>query len=216
LRHVDIDNKLGAQIVGGISGKLVAGFQWLQLDRALNVLTFAATVQNHVMLSNNIAETLFGAFENVLKIIGFKGDDGQPFKLSYSIEALVKGIVGAEDYAVISSAWAKANRIYQASTNVLNAFQNISSTILSGLELVAGQTGKIGNALRKSGEVLETAYGWMNPQPKINRVTQTLENLNQGASTIQQITQAPLDVIEAVTGLQTANTEFVKALRGCL
>jgi hypothetical protein len=53
----------------------------------------------------------------------------------------------------------------------------------------------------------------MNPQPKINRVTQTLENLNQGASTIQQITQAPLDVIEAVTGLQTANTEFVKALK---
>jgi len=77
------------------------------------------------------------------------------------------------------------------------------------LELVAGQTGKIGNALRKSGEVLETAYGWMNPQPKINRVTQTLENLNQGASTIQQITQVPLDTIEAITGLQTANTEFV-------
>ncbi len=210
-----IDNKLGNQITGGISGKLVDGFKWLQLDRALGLLTFAATVQNHLMLSNDIGQTLIGAFTNVLTLIGLKDDKGKAFDvgsvINSTVENFVKGIVGAENYTTISSAWAKANRIYQATTNVLNAFQNISSTILSGIELVAGQTGKIGNALRKSGEVLETAYGWMNPQPKINRITQTLEGLNQGASTIQQITQAPIDVIEAVTGLQTANTELVKA-----
>jgi hypothetical protein len=210
-----MDNKLGKQITGGISGKLVDGFKWLQLDRVLGVLTFAATIQNHLMLSNDIGQTLIGAFTNVLTLIGLKDDKGEAFDvgsvINSTVENFVKGIVGAENYTTISQAWAKANRIYQATTNVLNAFQNISSTILSGIELVAGQTGKIGNALRKSGEVLETAYGWMNPQPKINRITQTLEGLNQGASTIQQITQAPLDVIEAVTGLQTANTELVKA-----
>jgi hypothetical protein len=212
-----MDNKLGNQITGGISGKLVDGFKWLQLDRALGLLTFAATVQNHLMLSNNIGQTLIGAFTNVLTLVGLKDEKGEAFDvgsvINSTVENLVKGIVGADNYANISEAWAKANRIYQATTNVLNAFQNISSTILSGIELVAGQTGKIGNALRKSGEVLETAYGWMNPQPKINRVTQTLENLQQGASTIQQVTQAPLDVINAVTELQTANTEFVKALK---
>ncbi len=67
------------------------------------------------------------------------------------------------------------------------------------MELIGSYTGKIGNALKKSGEVLDTAYGWMNPQPKFNRISQTLENLQQGASTIQQVTQAPLDVINAVT-----------------
>lgn len=212
-----IDNKLGKQITGGISGKLVDGFKWLQLDRALSVLTFAATIQNHLMLSRDIGQTLLGAFSNVLSLIGLKDDAGNPFDLgsiiNSSIESLVKGIVGAENYATISEAWAKANRIYQATTNVLNSFQNLSSTILSGMELIGSYTGKIGNALKKSGEVIDNAYGWMNPQPKFNRISQTLENLQQGASTIQQVTQAPLDVIQAVTGLQEANTEFVKALK---
>uniref|UniRef100_UPI0039C6F642 hypothetical protein n=1 Tax=Nostoc sp. CCY0012 TaxID=1056123 RepID=UPI0039C6F642 len=52
-----INTKLGGQIVGGISGKLVDGFKWLHLDRVLNVLTFAATVHNAVQLSNDIGQT---------------------------------------------------------------------------------------------------------------------------------------------------------------
>ena len=212
-----INIKLGEQLTGGIAGKLVNGFKWLQLDRALAVLTFAATVQNHLMLSRDIGTTLLGAFSNVLSLIGLKDDNGQAFDLgsviNSSIENIIKGIVGAENYATLSEAWAKANRIYQATTNVINSFQNISNTILSGMELIGSYTGKIGNALKKSGEVLETAYGWMNPQPKFNRVTQTLQNLQNGASTIQQVTQAPLDVINAVTELQNANTELVKAIK---
>ncbi|GJD16361.1 hypothetical protein RIVM261_013170 [Rivularia sp. IAM M-261] len=212
-----INTKLGEQLTGGIAGKLVNGFKWLQLDRALSVLTFAATVQNHLMLSREIGTTLLGAFSNVLSLIGLKDDSGQAFDLgsiiNSSIENLIKGIVGAENYAALSETWAKANRIYQATTNVLNSFQSLTSTILTGMELIGSYTGKIGNALKKSGEVLETAYGWMNPQPKFNRVTQTLENLQQGASTIQQVTQAPLDVINAVTELQNANTELIKAIK---
>lgn len=212
-----IDNKLGNQITGGISGKLVNGFKWLQLDRALGVLTFAATIQNHVMLSRDIGTTLLGAFSNVLTLIGLKDDKGEAFDLgsiiNYSIESLVKGIVGAENYATISEAWAKANRIYQATTNVLNSFQSLSSAILTGLEMTAGKVGKIGNALRKSGEVLESAYGWMNPQPKFNRISETLEKLQAGASTIQQVTQAPLDIINATTELTNATTELTKAIK---
>jgi hypothetical protein len=212
-----IDNKLGAQIPGGISDKLVKGFKWLKLDRALSILTFAATVQNHVMLSNSIGTTLLGAFSNILSLIGLKDDQGQGYDvgsvINSSIESFVKSIVGAENYATISETWAKANRIYQATTNVLNAFQGLSSTILSGMELIAGNNSKIGNALKKAGTVLDNAYGWMNPQPKFNRVTQTLEKFQAGASTIQMVTQAPLDIINAITELQNTNTELVKALK---
>ncbi len=84
---------------------------------------------------------------------------------------------------------------------------------MNGLEITAGRIGKIGNALRKAGEVSENAYAWMNPQPKFNRVTQFLENLQNGASTIQMVTQAPLDIINAVTETTNASTEFVKALK---
>jgi outer membrane protein TolC len=53
----------------------------------------------------------------------------------------------------------------------------------------------------------------MNPQPKFNRITQTLENLQQGASTIQMVTQAPLDIINATTELTTATTELTNAIK---
>ncbi|MBD2569694.1 hypothetical protein [Anabaena lutea] len=209
-----IDNKLGAQIVGGIGGKLVDGFKWLQLDRVLNVLTFAATVQNHLMLSNDIGQTLLGAFNNILQLIGIKDDKGQAVNvgeiIGNTIENIIKGIVGTENYATLSLAWSKANRIYQASTNILNSFQGLASSILNGLELVAGQNGKIGNALRKAGQVLDDAYGWMNPQPKINRITNFLEGLQQGASTIQQVTQVPLDIISQTTELTNSTTELLK------
>jgi hypothetical protein len=61
--------------------------------------------------------------------------------------------------------------------------------------------------------VLENAYGWMNPQPKFNRVTQTLENFQQVASTVQMVTQVPLDFVNATTELTTSATEFVKAVK---
>lgn len=212
-----IDNKLGAQLPGGLAGKLTRFTQWLQLDRALNVLIFAATVHNAFMLSNDIGQTLIGALNNILQLIGLKDDDGKSFDIgsiiSNTVENFIKSIVGDDNYQSITTAWAKANRIYQATVNVLNNFQGLASTILSGLEMTLGKIAKIGNALRKSGEVLESAYGWMNPQPKLNRVTQTLESLQNGASTIQMVTQAPLDIINATTELTNSTIELTKAIK---
>ena len=209
--------RLGNQLPGGIGGKLSRFADWMHLDRVLNVMILGATVHNAVMLSNDIGQTFVGIINNVLQLVGLKKEDGSTFDIgsviSSSIENLIKGAIGAENYASLTTGWAKANRIYQATTNILNSFQGLTSTVLSGVELVAGQTGKIGNALRASGEVIDSAYQWMNPQPKINRVTNFLEKLQNGASTIQQVTQVPLDTINAITELQTANTEFIKAIK---
>jgi hypothetical protein len=214
---VEILSRLGDKIPGGLSGKLVDGFKWLHLDRVLNILTFIATVQNHLMLSNDIGQTLIGAINNGLQLIGLKDDKNQPINvgqiISGTIENLIKGIVGTENYATLSTQWAKANRIYQATTNVLNSFLSLSQTILQASEMIAAYTGKIGNALKKGGVVLENAYGWMNPQPRFNRVTQTLESLQNGASTIQMVTQAPLDIVNATTEFNNSATEFVKAVK---
>lgn len=200
-----------------ISTKLGKLASWLKLDRALNILTFAATVHNAAMLSNDIAQTLVGALTNVLTLILPKDDSGNPFNINEAIgstvENAVKGVIGTENYTNLANTWTKANRIYQASTNILNSFMNLSQTILQASELIAAYTGKIGNALKKAGVVLESAYGWMNPQPKFNRVSQTLENFQQTASTIQMVTQTPLDVINATTELTNASTEFTKAIK---
>ena len=65
----EILNRLGAQIPGGIGGKLERFSKWLHLDRALNLMIFAATVHNALMLSNDIGQTLLGAINNVLQLI---------------------------------------------------------------------------------------------------------------------------------------------------
>ncbi|MEH2309341.1 hypothetical protein [Nostoc sp.] len=209
--------RLGDQLPGGIGGKLSRFAEWMHLDRVLNMMILGATIHNALMLSNDIGQTFIGIINNVLQLIGLKKEDGSAFDIgsviSSSIENLIKGAIGAENYTSLTTAWAKANRIYQASVNILNTFQGLSSAILTGLEMTAGKVAKIGNALRKSGEVLETAYGWMNPQPKFNRVTQFLENLQNGASTIQMVTQAPLDVINATTELTNATTELTNAIK---
>lgn len=209
--------RLGDQLPGGLSGKLQRFSKWLHLDRALNMMIWATTIHNALMLSSDIGQTLLGAISNVLQLFGLRDSEGQAFDLgsiiSSSIENLIKGIIGADNYTQLRETWAKANRIYQATINIFNSVQGLLSTILNALEITAGRVGKIGNALRRSGEVLDNAYGWMNPQPKFNRVTQFLETLQNGASTIQMVTQAPLDVINAVTETTNASTEFVNALK---
>jgi hypothetical protein len=212
-----INDKLGDKIPGGIGGKLVDGFKWLQLDRLLNILTFAATVHNAMMLSNDIGQTFLGIISNALQLIGIKDDKGNAYDIggviNSTVENLVKGIIGAENYTELSAAWQKANRVYQATTNILNSFQGLAQSILQANELIGAYTGRIGNALKKAGAVLESAYPWMNPEPKFNRVTQGLEALQQTASTIQQVTQIPLDIVSQTTELTNAATEFTKAIK---
>ncbi|WP_373525092.1 hypothetical protein [Nostoc sp.] len=212
-----INNKLGNQLPGGIGGKLSRFADWMHLDRVLNILIFGATIHNGLMLSSDIGQTFIGIINNVLTTIGLKKEDGSGFDIgsvvSGTVENLVKGVVGAENYTNLTTAWAKANRIYQATTNIFNALQGLSSTILTGLEMTMGKVGKVANALRKSGEVLENAYGWMNPQPKLNRITQGLESLQATASTVLAVTQVPLDVIASITELTNASTELTKAMK---
>jgi hypothetical protein len=213
-----INAKLGPQLPGGIATKLVNGFKWLQLDRALNLLTFTATIHNALMLSNDIGQTLLGVLNNVLQVIGLKDDSGQPFDIgsiiNSTVENFVKSIVGAENYAAISTAWQMANRIYQSTTNVLNQLMNVNAVITNALEIIGGYTGKIGNALRIWGIAGEKAYSWMNPQPNFdNKWITQLQKLQEGANTVAMVAQIPVDTVNAISELNNSTTELVKAIK---
>lgn len=212
-----IDRKLGAQVPGGLGGAFTRLFTFLKVDRILNLLTAATTIHNAAMLSNNIGVTLGQAIGNIFALIGIKDESGNPFDVGQiingTVENLMKAVIGEANYTAFSITWAKANRIYQASINALNSLQNLTNSVLNGLEVTAGRVGKIGNALIKSREVLENSYPVMNENPKFNGLLGVLERYDNAANTIVQVTQAPLEIIQATTDLQQANTELVKALK---
>jgi uncharacterized coiled-coil protein SlyX len=231
-----VNEKLGPQIPGGISGRLGKVFNgvskmWsmLQIDRALNILSWIGIVHNALMLSNNIGSTLFGAIDTWLDAFGFKftkmDDDGNPEEVdsqeligSYTL-AFMNQIFGAENVARLTLAWQKANRIYQAASNMLNAVQTMMDAARSIAEDTAGKIGKIGNALINAGTVAENAYGRMQEkvtgrsvrQGKFDRFLQGLEGTENVLSSLEQIGSNVVEFQEGMVELQEARTEFEKA-----
>jgi hypothetical protein len=158
---------------------------------------------------------LIATLGNALSIIGIKDGDevAQNFStvIGNSIENIVKGLVGNDNYTALSETWAKANRIYQSAINIYQLMTDSLFGITSGLEQTAKYTGRIGNALRKSGVVLENSYNWMSEtfnfssgkNRKIDRVIQGLQNANEIASDLESITSEFRSVTENIREIGT-------------
>ncbi|NJN58020.1 MAG: hypothetical protein HC879_11250, partial [Leptolyngbyaceae cyanobacterium SL_5_9] len=154
-----INNKLGPQVTGGLSGFL-QGFRekfdkfvkWTQIDRVLNVLTFITVVHNAFMLSNQIGQTLMSAISQGLAVIGIRDEDGRELDINSiigtAVENAIKSIIGAENYETMSAQWKRANRIYQAASNILFSIQSIMYSVLESLEVIGSYVAKIGNAAK--------------------------------------------------------------------
>lgn len=212
-----INNKLGDQLPGGIGGKLDRVAKWLHLDRALNILIWWQTLHNAYMLSANLGQTLTSAISNVLAAIGIKDAEGNPLDigtiLGGQFDNLAKTVIGESEWGSIKAEYKKWNRIYQAAANLMNSIQSIGYSILSALEVVGSWVASIGNALRRWGEVGETAYRWMNPTPNFqNKFFTTLENVENVVSQVDQVASEVLSVQETVTQIGQQKDEFTKAL----
>lgn len=212
-----INNKLGKQVTGGLSQFIETIAKNTYVEKALAVLTFAATIHNAFMLSNNLAQTLGTVIDQCVSFILPKGIDGQPITIGDALGKLAHEIIadaiGEANYKKISEEWALANRIYQATTNVFNTVGNAVATISAGMEVIGGNVGKIGNALKIWGVLGEKAYGWMNPQPNLqgkffNHLTGATDALN----TINAVIQVPLAVTQAVIEVNSARTALQASL----
>jgi hypothetical protein len=215
--------KLGDQIFGkggkaiGIGGKLIQGFNWLIVDRAMNMLTLAVTIHNAAMLSQNIVATLTQAMQNIVELIGIKDDSDNPIELSTlinnSITNFVKAVVGKENYENVVKQWNYYNRIYQASANLFSSLLSMGDTMVNALNFISGQNAKIANALKIWRVVGDKAYGWMNITPNFNNPFLTkLNSLDETASMVEQVTQEPLNVKSAKEGLEAASKELADSM----
>ncbi|WP_445626459.1 collagen-like triple helix repeat-containing protein [Nostoc sp. DSM 114167] len=166
-----INNKLGNQVVGGIGGLITRVAENTYIEKVLSVLTFAATVHNALMLSNNLGQTFIQIIDQVTGFLLPKGLDGTPISftnvLGKAVHEVIADTIGEANYQELSKEWQAANRIYQAASNVFNQISNLGAVVTAGLEVIGGNVGKIGNALKKWGVVGEAAYNFMNPQPNL-------------------------------------------------
>ena len=112
-------------------------------------------------------------------------------------------ILGAEQYAELTARIAKANRIYQASVNVLDTTRNLFDSAHSIAEIGIEHTGQIGNALRDAGVVAEDAYGHMvervSPQ---NRALRQVAKFREGAEAVEDALNTVSDVSSNVIEIQ--------------
>jgi uncharacterized protein with von Willebrand factor type A (vWA) domain len=127
---------------------------------------------------------------------------------------MAKTALGEKTWGSMKAEWKKYNRIYQAAANLLNSIQSIGQSILSALEIIGSWNAKIGNALRKYGEVGEKAYGWMNPSPNFhNKFFTALETAENVVSQVDSIASEVLSAQDTVKQLGDQKKEFDESIK---
>ncbi|BAU63033.1 unnamed protein product [Stanieria sp. NIES-3757] len=186
-------------------------------DKILNVINTALILHNAIMLSNNVAYTITEIVDNVLATFNIKDHEDKDIDVSSWIsgkfQAIVTSIIGAENYSQFSTALKKANRIYQASANVLWGIRDIMDSAQNIAELTGENVSIIGNALRKCGVVRENIYGRMPENINAsNAFLKRMENIQEGLDLVEEVSQDTRDVKETWDEMKDNKKEFDDAV----
>ena len=130
-----------------------------------------------------------------------------------SITNFFKSILGNDLYNGINTNWKKLSAIYTAVVNIYDLLLQNLAGLAEGLEIVGEYSGKIGNALKKGGVVLNNAYEWMEENFKIKTgKLSTIERINEGLESVENITSNLTQVTEIIPetteSVETINTEI--------
>jgi hypothetical protein len=219
-----INNKLGTQLPGGLSGFLQKAFRATRMDKVLNALNFILLLHNAAMLSRNLASTLGDLTSQALAVIGIKDENDSPIDinsiLSKQADAFMKGLVGEEIWNGTKESWNKANRIIASATNIVWTIRSLGDSAREIAEWTAENTGKIGNALKRYRIVGEDAYKWMPENVKstnkwtqrINRAMEEINTLDDAASSLSGVLSEVQNVGEEFGQLKEQRDTFKKQL----
>lgn len=201
-----------------VLNKFAKTWEYLKIDRVLNLLSTAASIHNASMLSYNVLQSLGDTIAAVLSIVGIRNAEGQPFDLGQilkgSANSFITTILGAEAAAGLSERWNKLNRIITAGSAVVMAVRSVQWAIAEGIEIIGGWIAHIGNGLRESGTVADRQYPWMDAGIKIKNFSQ-LDKWNQGLESAENITNqvystvaAGQEIAQTVSEVRTAKDNF--------
>lgn len=226
--------RLGPQIPGGISGllqTLKTNFdnfvKWAQPGRVLDMFTFIVALHNAFMLSQALPSTikqLLIDWLHVLRPNFGKQPDGSEIDINAAIDSdiefWISKLIGEQKVKKLEEDFKAVNRIYQASTNLLNNMQMLVFSVTMALEIVAQEVSSIGNALKKYKVVGEKAFAWMNPAPNfknkwigiVETGTEKINGLIAGLFAIDTIAQGILQGRQAVDQMSKDKEELKKSL----
>jgi hypothetical protein len=165
------------------------------------------------MLSQSIATTLMDSLSLGLATFGIKDENESPIDiqsiLNKSVENTIKGILGNDNYQFLTDRWKKAVRVYQAGANMVYSMRSLWDSARSLHELTAANIGRIGNALKRSGTILENSYPAMAENPAmLNSLMTRLQNLEDAASHINMVTSEAYSVTETVSQINQDRQDF--------
>ena len=214
----------GAQtVLGGINnvqtflGKFARS---LRLDKVYNGLTLLVSLHNAAMLSRNLAETVGYFLDSGLQALNLKDENEEPLDLgqtfSTTVANFIKGIVGEEVFNGLSANWKKASAIYTSAINILDSVTAMLAGLAESMEIIGNYTGKIGNALKKGGVVLENAYNWMDDNLRlktgrfagIQKVVDGLNNAEDVVNNLTEVTDSINDSQELVNEIKKEWTDI--------
>jgi hypothetical protein len=190
-------------------------WDYMKMDRVMNVLTTAATIHNAAMLSRNLAVSLIDTIGETLGMIGLKDADGNSFDLNSILgktaESLVVQIIGNEAYQGLSKTWRESNRIISAGAAVVMSLKSAQWAIAEGIETLQMWVARIGNGLEDDGVVTDRKYPWMREQTNVKRYA-GLDKFNNALETAEGVTDnlyltvsAGVEIGDAVTELRTTS-----------
>ncbi|MEM1369925.1 MAG: hypothetical protein AAGG02_18350 [Cyanobacteria bacterium P01_H01_bin.15] len=197
-------------------------WDFLKLDRVLNLINTAVGLHNAAMLSRNLAESIVGAFDGIFALTGLKDAEGNPFKLSGQIadgiEGLIDATIGQEAAQGISERWNRWNRIISAAAGVVMAVRSVQWAIAEGVEIVGDWIAKIGNGLREGGAVEDRQWPWMKEGLEIKQFSR-LNRFNDGLESAENITNqvyatvsAGVEIGDAVNEVRESKQRFDQQL----
>ncbi len=190
------------------------------VDKAVGFITMITAFHNAAMLSRSIADTLASAIDSGLVAagLGIRDKDGNMIGVNQAIgntiQDLIRKTIGNQAYENLNNTWIQANRVYQASINLVSNVQNILDSTTAIAELTSNRVGTLMNALRNAGMVREDAYGAQSQNvTRFNAFMNKLEALEQGTSNVAAITGNIVSVQQSVDELKTNRQELDNALK---
>jgi len=111
--------------------------------------------------------------------------------------------------------------VYQSGANILFSVRSIMDSTQEVAQFTAESTGRIGNALKRAGVVFENSYKWMPEQVngqnafsrRFERITSGLENIEDAAGALQNVTGEILSAQEELSEIRENREGFEAALK---